>query len=263
MRAELQRRLGLPLDLVAASSALHPGLASKHGHRFDALGDVATNDGEQGHQSRHHAFLLALHAVCVSAWGDAVQHEPADYAAYSTYRPDLAFHALATGGGLMVGDLKLVDPLSSDPTKVGPHGALVAFANSLPAIREKMFGRAQRGQPSDGAFCPATGVGYVAPSARPGDYAFAVDKGVQVEPLLFETFGGFSPDVVRLLHAAAATVDNRLSAPQYDAATWSTRSWMSFSAQRLSVALHRSVAWELACALDVRGASAGEDCPLA
>ena len=37
MRAELQRRLGLPLDLVAASSALHPGLASKHGHRFDAL----------------------------------------------------------------------------------------------------------------------------------------------------------------------------------------------------------------------------------
>ena len=122
-----------------------------------------------------------------------------------------------------------------------------------------MFGRAQRGQPGDGAFNPSTGAGYVSPSTKPGDYAHAVAKGVQVEPLLFETFGGFSPDVVRLLHAAAATVDNRLSASQYDVATWSTRSWMSFSAQRLSVALHRSVAWELACALDVRGASAGED----
>ena len=104
-----------------------------------------------------------------------------------------------------------------------------------------MFGRAQRGQPGDGAFNPSTGAGYVSPSTKPGDYAHAVAKGVQVEPLLFETFGGFSPDVVRLLHAAAATVDNRLSASQYDVATWSTRSWMSLSTQRLSVALHRSV----------------------
>lgn len=163
----------------------------------------------------------------------------------------------------MVGDLKVVDPLSSDTASIGPVGAIIAFANSLPAIREKMFGRAQRGQPGDGVFNPATGAGYVSPSIAPGDYAYAVSKGVQVEPLLFETFGGFSPDVVQLLHAAAATVDNRLSAPQYDAATWSTRSWMSFSVQRLSVALHRSLAWELACALDVLGASAGEDCPLA
>ena len=59
----------------------------------------------------------------------------------------------------------------------------------------------------DDAFNPSTGTGYVSPSKGPGDYAYAVAKGVQVAAaLLFETFGGFSPDVVRLLHAAAATV---------------------------------------------------------
>ena len=97
---------------------------------------------------------------------------------------------------------------------------------------------------------------------RQGDYSYAIVKGVQVEALLFETFGGFSPSVVTLLHAAGANVENRLTAAQYDVATWSTRSWMSFSCQCISVALHKAAAWELAAALDMRGMSAGEHCPV-
>ena len=43
----------------------------------------------------------------------------------------------------------------------------------------------------------------------------------------------------------AADVGNKLSARQYDEATWSTRSWLSFQTQRLSVALHLALAWEI------------------
>ena len=159
----------------------------------------------------------------------------------------------------MVGDLKFIDPLSSDAGSVGLLGQLVGFANTGPAVCEKMFGLQQRGMPGSGSFKPATGEGYVAP--RPGDYSYAIANGVQVEALLFETFGGFSPAVISLLHAAGANVENRLSSAQYDTATWSTRSWMSFSCQRVSVALHTAAAWELACAYDMRGMSAGEHCP--
>ena len=53
----------------------------------------------------------------------------------------------------------------------------------------------ERGSPGDGAFDRATGVGYVA--AVPGDYAHARACGLRVIPLLFETFGGWSPEVER------------------------------------------------------------------
>ena len=121
-----------------------------------------------------------------------------------------------------------------------------------------MLGLAGQGQEGDGRHWNAsTGQGYVAP--RPGHYAHALSKGVEVVPMLFETFGGFSPDFMDLLHSAGAAVENRLSSSQYEQTTWSARSWMSFSAQRISVALHRAAAWEIVHALDVRGVSAGED----
>ena len=84
------------------------------------MGDVGQNSNQHaGHAGRHADLLRALHDTAKSVWsGQTVRKEPPDHSPYSsTYRPDLAFHALATGGGLMVGDLKLVDPLSSDPTK--------------------------------------------------------------------------------------------------------------------------------------------------
>ena len=43
----------------------------------------------------------------------------------------------------------------------------------------------------------------------------------------------------------AADVNNKLSTRQYDEATWSTRSWLAFQTQRLSVACHMALAWEL------------------
>ena len=68
--------------------------------------------------------------------------------------------------------------------------------------------------------------------------------------LLFETFGGFSPAVVRLLKRAADAVNNTLSKVQYEQeASWSTGSWLSLQSQRISVALHTAAAWEIASEL--------------
>ena len=68
-------------------------------------------------------------------------------------------------------------------------------------------------------------------------------------PLLFETLGGFSPEVCSLLRAAAAERQNRLTAGEYDVTTWAARTWLSFTTQKLSVALHHAVALEIGQAL--------------
>jgi len=109
--------------------------------------------------------------------------------------------------GLYVGDVKVKDPLGSGAGGVERRGAHVAFGNTEPGARCEVLGLKARGRPGT-AFNPLTGEGYVA--AKAGAYERAVANGVKVEPLLFETFGGFGPDVVRLLRLAADTRGNKL-----------------------------------------------------
>ena len=82
-------------------------------------------------------------------------------------------------------------------------------------------------------------------SPRRRDYARAQRAGVAVAPLLIETFGGFGDDLRRLLQEAAAIRSDRLSHDEYDETTWSARTWTTFAAQRISVALQRSAALEI------------------
>ena len=112
-----------------------------------------------------------------------------------------------------------------------------------------MLGLEQRGQPSDPPFSRLTGAGYVAPVTAPYDRARR--NGVTVAPLLFETFLGWGPGVVELLQEAVAARGNKLRGSEYDATTWSARTWMGFAAQRVSCALARAVAWELASAMEL------------
>ena len=65
-------------------------------------------------------------------------------------------------------------------------------------------------------------------------------------PLLVETFGGLSPALMRELRAAAEWRSNKLTSSEYDETTWSARTWLTFVAQRLSVAVQLSVAQEAA-----------------
>ena len=50
--------------------------------------------------------------------------------------------------------------------------------------------------------------------------------------------------MVTLLHAAAEKAGNRLSQSEWDDNSWSATKWMSYATQRLSVALHKTVARE-------------------
>ena len=62
---------------------------------------------------------------------------------------------------------------------------------------------------------------------------------------LCETFGGFSPDLAGLLHEAAELAQNRLSQSEWDENSWSATKWLAFAAQRVSVALHKAVGYEV------------------
>ena len=86
----------------------------------------------------------------------------------------------------------------------------------------------------------------------------AHSKGHTVIPLLFETFGGFSPAAMRLLRRLRDQVSNTLSHAHYEETTWLARSWMAFQAQKILVALHLAAALEIACDLGHAGARASE-----
>ena len=106
---------------------------------------------------------------------------------------------------------------------------------------------------SGGTFNPTTGGGYVSPVD--GDYARAQGLGMQVAPLLVETFGGLGADLVGVLRAAAQWRADKLESSEYDETTWAARSWTTFATQRISVAVHYSAAFEIANALGLATAA--------
>ena len=112
-----------------------------------------------------------------------------------------------------------------------------------------MLGLRERGAAGDAPFNSKTGVGRVLEVA--GDYAHARACGLRVIPMLFEVFGGWSPEVEELFKEAIDARSNKLTAAEYEDTTWSARSWYSFAKQLVSVALHRAVAWEIGGALRI------------
>ena len=88
-----------------------------------------------------------------------------------------------------------------------------------------------------------------------GQYDRALRMGVDVRALLFSTFGGFSPEVTEFLKELTQERANKLNTSEYDSATWSARTWMTFSAQKLSVAVHMAATGELIRALGLAAAA--------
>ena len=68
---------------------------------------------------------------------------------------------------------------------------------------------------------------------------------VEAKVLLFETFGGAGPGVMRLLRKLSDEVSNRLSHAQYDQTSWSARNWRTYQTQRLSVVLQLAAVEEI------------------
>ena len=240
LRLQTQRRLGLPLLAALAAT----GRRSRRGKLFDALGDVAAADGEAGHQTRHFIINRAVFDVLRRVYGGQARREPADYQGWSDYRPDIT---LMVEGSLTAFDLKVYDPVGSDATKIQERGAYVGFGNTKEGADGRVLGRCGRGRKGDGVFNRRTGVGYVAPV--PSDYARALSNGVRCVPMLVETFGGFGEGLVGVLERASEWRQGRLTASEYDETTWAARKFIPFAAQRISVAVHLSLAQEVAEAL--------------
>lgn len=76
---------------------------------------------------------------------------------------------------------------------------------------------------------------------------------INVRLLLFETFGDFADGVVHLLRTLALEVSNCLSHAQSvrheHMTSYAARNWKTYQGQRLSVALHRAAAEEIATEL--------------
>ena len=92
------------------------------------------------------------------------------------------------------------------------------------------------------------GTGYVA--AKKGDYHRAIyDHGVEVCLLLISIFGGFGPELVELMGKLTEERKNKLNKIEYEQTTWAARTWRAFSVQKISVAVQRAAALEIAYAL--------------
>ena len=113
LRLVVRRRLGLPVG-----DGAEPLAVSTKGVKYDVFGDVAQNDGREGHAHRHSELLREVVRICRSVWGARVQMEPEDYMPYSDYRPDMAVPYAGESGSTYLGELKFIDPLSSNPANI-------------------------------------------------------------------------------------------------------------------------------------------------
>ena len=198
LRFALQRRFGLHLSMM--TDVMADGIYSQHDLPFDALGDVAQNDGAAGHQTRHKEVLLDLVELLRGKLGrGAVEHE--FHCEHSTTRTDLYIYQGVIGDLPCIGDTKIFAGVPSDPSGAGRMGAFVACGNTLPRARETVLGveGGDRGG-RVGMWDPRTGTGTV--EAVKGQYTDAEGK-CHVEALLFEEFGAMSAGVEELLRRVA------------------------------------------------------------
>ena len=210
------------------------------------MGDVAQNDGESGHQTRHFHVLNAINDALKRVYGAAVKREPTSYRDYSDHRPDITL-ALSDFFAM---DVKMFDPLGSTEGDVQLRAGHVAFGGTEEEARRIVHGVPERGCATQGAcFNRRTGQGHVA--AHAGDYARAKRSGVEPVCLLVETFGGMGPELRKVLEAAVEYRLNKLTSSEYDETTWAARNYRTFVKQRISVAIHLAAAQEIAHALDI------------
>ena len=193
-----------------------------------------------------------------SVWGKLVEMEPQDHLGYSNdYRPDLTARGLGAGGKRLVGDVKFKDPLSSNPEDIKRRGCFVGFG-----CTDHRAGHA-RCHVRPGA---AWGEGRRRLSARRWRRLRGAEEGGLQPPAVSRRLGladAALRDLRWLERARGAFVQqdaghkvrDKLSKKQYDdEVSWTTRTWSSLMAQRMSVALHMAAAWEIARELSLAGA---------
>ena len=168
--------------------------------------------------------------------------EPPDYAEFSPgYRPDLAVEGGGRGGDLLLLDTKVASPYVNSLTAEERHrSTYVAFAGTAERHTTAVLGRAQRGEPGDGPHVFADGSGYVSP--KKADYHGALQRAVEVRPIIHETYGGLHRTASRTLREMAGVHAARHSG---SAGGRRASTFRRFHRQRISCALAKGLAFEL------------------
>ena len=124
-------------------------------------------------------------------------------------------------------EVKVVCPISSNPGSTGEDGTFAGFGNTSAELKRDILG------------CPAIGNR----AAHPAHYAGAISKGHDVVPCIFEVFGGFDEDAVKLINEWGAKA--RGKTPMGEEPPWSARNYVPYWTQIISKEAQRGAAEEI------------------
>jgi hypothetical protein len=219
----IQRRLGLPLSALRGLDDYSTGLRRE----IDELGDVFQT--YHNHSRRHNSVAKILARAARQALATPVHVDSLAHEAYSAgARPDVTIwrgapdrlhHRLL--------EVKVVCPISINEEATGEAGSYAGFANTSPALRRGIMGCESVG-----------GRDPVAPH-----YADALRKGHDVQPCIFEIFGGFDEGAVKLLNEWGARA--RGKTPPGEEPPWSARNYVPYWSQIISKEAQRGAAAEI------------------
>ena len=125
-------------------------------------------------------------------------------------------------------ELKVACPITTAAAGVGRAATKAGFATTEDRLLSDILGG------------PATATA----TAAVGAYADALAKGHEVTAIIHESYGGFAPGAVKLLHKLGSQHGAKLGHDELTA-PWCARSFRSYHSMCISVALHRAAAEEI------------------
>ena len=147
-------------------------------------------------------------------------------------------------GGTTAWDVELNAPyVASLTVEERGRAAHVAFGGTAERHVAAVLGRAQRGEPGDGPHDFATGAGYV--SVKKADYHGALQRAVEVRPLIHETYGGLHRTASRTLREMAGVYAARQAGSAGGRRARTFRSFHTASASRVPWPSAKGLAFEL------------------
>jgi len=223
----LQRRLGLAITMATTEDKEARGSEA-------TLGDEFLEDCE--HSTRHHLIVHAWVRAVKAARGGA--HTTATTQApmcSPESTPDLMTMFAGQAGKHQLMDVKCYNTVVTDHARM-VRGATQAFGATRAMLLAENLGDHA---PTDVVRPRAAGE-----PPRHAKYEDALADGHDVLVLLAETWGGLSPESMKLLGELAQLRNDGLSLEQ-GSATWTTGSFTAYYGQLLSIAVQRGVANEI------------------
>ena len=193
---------------------------------LDPYGDVFQHSVHNGR--RHNRIRDVWYRAIKAAYGDFEVYQESSLAGNFSpdYKPDIYRKDGKSLDLHHIYELKVASALSRHALTHGQHAA---FGGTEDFFRRRILGEPD---PNTGRYHGAD-----------ADYAHALRNGHVVEPIIMETFGGFTPSACKLIQTLAKVHGADLGSDSN--APWCARSFKSIYIQRLSVTLQRVAAEEI------------------